>query len=379
MTYLVQKRIRIEKDIVVRIYRNLQGKGKISVSIGQEVTPEEIIGSSEFSSGFRTLNLSTLLGVSPNEVGKYLKKKLGSRIYKGELLAYKSTWLFKKPSVITCPTDGILDFINEGSGEIRISILPKKIDLPAGVYGIVEACNNTLGQVVIRTQVSKVYGVCGSGRMRDGILQILTKRDDLIRKTMISPNQEGHILVDGSLISKESIMAAISNGVSGIITGGINASDYKSIAGGRVVFPKKLENDIGISILICEGFGLQPLGEDIYEILSSYEGKFVQLDGNHAVLNLPSYESSCMLKIRKTKLPSKDIVFKEDTQLEGTELKIGQKVRVIGSSFASEQGKITIIDKSKTKLGSGIYAYLTTIETRRRKIKVPTNNVEVIA
>lgn len=377
MTHLVPKRIRIEKDIVVRTYRNLQGKGKISVSIGQEVTPEEIIGSSEFSSGFRTLNLSTLLGVSPNEAGKYLKKKLGSRIYKGELLAYKSAWLFKKPSVITCPTDGILDFINEKSGEVRIMIMPQKLDLPAGVYGIVEACNNTLGQVVIRTQVSKVYGVCGSGRMRDGILQILTKRDDFIGKTMIVQKLDGHILVNGSLISKESIIAAISNDVSGIITGGINASDYKSFAGGRMVFPKKLENDIGISILICEGFGSQPLGEDIYEILSKYEGRFVTIDGNHSCLNLPSYQSSCMIKLRKTQLPNLEPPSLGETQF--VELSLGQRVRVVGPTFSAEQGKIIAIDKSLTLLPSGTYAYLTTIETRRRKIKVPTNNIEVIA
>lgn len=376
MTYLVPNRIRIEKDIVVRIYRTLQGKGKISVAVGQEVTPEEIIGSSEFSSGFRKLNLAELLGVSPNETGKYLKRKLGSRIYKGELLAYKSARFFKKPKVITCPTDGILDFINEKSGEVRITILPKKIDLPAGVYGIVEACNNTLGQVVIRTQVSKVYGVCGSGRMRDGILQILIKRDDLIGKTAISPKLEGHILVNGSLISKESIMAAISCGVSGIITGGINASDYKSIAGGSLVFPKKLENDIGVSIVVCEGFGSQALGEDIYGILSKYEDRFVTIDGDHSYINLPSFESSCMIKLRKTKLPPIESLSLGETQL--IELSLGQRVRVVGPTFTAEQGKIIAIDKSLTRLPSGIQTLLATIETRRRKIRLPTTNVEVI-
>lgn len=369
-------RIRIEKDVVTKVHRNLAGKGKYLVAVGQEVTPEEIIGTSEVSSGFITINLANSLGIPPSDAEKYLRKKIGSKIYTDELLAYKSAWLFKKAKVVTCPIDGVLDFINKKTGEVRITRLPQKINLPAGVYGVVEEVDNTNGRVTIRTQVSRVFGLCGSGRMRDGILHILTKRYDLAEKTMISAKFNGAILVNGSLISRDSIITAISNDISGIITGGINATDYKSIAGSRLTFPKKLENDIGVSIVICEGFGSQALGEDIYEILSSYEGKFVQLDGNHAVVNLPSYESSCMLKIRKTKLPP-NMVLKEDIQL--TELKIGQKVRVIGSSFASEQGKITIIDKSKTKLASRIYANLLTLETSRRKIQVPAINVEVIS
>lgn len=374
--HFAPKKIRIEKDVVIRIYRSLQGQGELFVTPGQEVTPEKIIGSSQFSSGFRTLNLASSLGVRPDEISKYIRKSLGSRIYKGELLAYKSDRLFKKGKVVTCPTDGILDFINSKTGDIKITMLPQNLDLPAGVYGIVEACDETRGQVMIRTQVSAVHGVFGSGRMREGILHILAKRYDLVRKTMISPQQDGYVLVNGSLISKDSIMSAISNGVSGIITGGINAQDYKSIAGGRLVFPKKLENDIGVSIVVCEGFGSEPIGEDIYEILSKYEDRFVQLDGNKALINLPSFESSSMIKIRKTQLPKVQQDSFGETQL--VELAVGQKVRVIGSSFSSEQGEIIAIDKSLTYLPSGTYAYLATIETTRRKIQVPTQNLEVI-
>lgn len=368
---LAPKRLRIEKDVILKINRLLPGKGKIFVSLGQEVTPDEIIGVGEMPGGFMTINLSSSLQVQPKDTGKYLKRKLGDRVYKDELLAQKSSWLFKKAKVITSPSDGILDFINEKSGEIRITPLPKKISLPAGVYGVVEDISKPSGVVMIRTQVARIYGVCGSGRTRDGILQILTNRTTDIRTDV-----EGHILVGGSLLSKDSIRTAISNGVNGIITGGINAEDYKGMAGGRLNFPKRMENDVGISIVVCEGFGAQALGEDIYAILKEYEGKFVQVDGNKAVIYLPSYNSSCMIKIRKTQVFDEVDKILSDEEL--FELKIDQRVRVIGSSFSAEQGKIVAIDKSQTRLASGISACLATIETRRRKIRVPISNVEVI-
>lgn len=373
----VPARVRIEKDTVVRIHRFLKGQGKFLVQVGQEVAPDEIIGRSEFSGGFVKLNLAELLGVSGNEVGKYLKRQLGSRIYKDELLAQKNKSLFNKEKVITCPADGILDYVNQKSGEIRITRLPENVDLPAGVYGIIEHINNQTGQTVIKTQATRVHGVCGSGRIRDGILSIVTKKDSLISKSIVSPKYDGHILVNGSIVSKETILAAISSGISGIITGGINAPDYKSIAGGRIIFPKKLENDIGVSILVCEGFGSIPIGDDIYETLVSYEGKFVTIDGNHAIINLPSFASNSMIKIKKTHLPPNFDESSNDIEL--IELHVGQKARVIGSSFTSEQGKVLAIDKTQTVLPSKISSFVVTLETKRRKIQIPSTNLEVIA
>ncbi|MDP3758615.1 MAG: hypothetical protein Q8Q86_02755, partial [Candidatus Daviesbacteria bacterium] len=61
MKHFAPVRMRVEKDVVTRVTRALKGKGKLNVSVGQQVTPPEIIGEARISSGFRTLNLSKLL------------------------------------------------------------------------------------------------------------------------------------------------------------------------------------------------------------------------------------------------------------------------------------------------------------------------------
>lgn len=381
MKTLAPYRVRIEKDIVTRVARLLRGKGRLNVAIGQEVTPEEIIGSGEIPAGFRTVNLSAELAVSPKVVEKYLKRNLGQRIYKGELLAYKEGGLFAGKKVVTAPTDGVLDFLNKETGELKISFFPKKAELVAGVYGVVEEADNARGQVVIRIQVSRVHGVFGSGRPRDGILHILGKRDDLIGRNAIQTKYDGHILVGGSLFSKETISAAISSGIGGIISGGINAPDYRGMASGHIIFPKKFDNDIGIGVVVCEGFGSVPIGLDIFEFLSEYEGKFVFVDGNKAVINLPSYSSSSLIKVKNTRLPKLPVnnLTKEQDHTKGMlELKIGLNVRVVGHSYFGEQGKILAIDNSLTLLPSQIKTYLATVETPRKKIQVPVANLEII-
>jgi len=371
-------RIRVEKDVIVRINRVLQGKGTITVVPNQQVKPSDIIGTSNFSSGFRILNLAALLAVSAKDVEKYLKRALGQRIYKGELLAFKSGGIFEGKKTVIAPTDGVLDYLNPETGEMRMTLLPKSLELPAGVFGIVEAIDPEKGKVTIIAQSSRIHGMFGSGRLRDGTLELLGKREALIVNSMISPKSEGHILVGGSLIYKDALSAAISCGINGVITGGINAKDYKSMAGGKLIFPKKLENDIGLSIVVCEGFGSIPIGWDIYELLSQYNNRFISIDGNRGIIDLPSFEQSSMTRVSHTKLPP----IQEDINTENVskvlELKVGLICRVVGNSYPGEQGKITAIDSSLTLLPSGISCALATIETKRRKIKVPIVNLEVI-
>ncbi|MBI2338557.1 hypothetical protein HYU95_05235 [Candidatus Daviesbacteria bacterium] len=381
MKYITEVKPRVEKNVITRVKRILRGgKGRFNVKAGQEVGPADIIGNAEISSGFRILNLSSLLSVSPKDAGKYLKREIGQRIYKGELLAFKKEWFFAGKKVITAPTDGVLDSLDNQTGELRISFLPKKADLPAGVFGVVEVVDQERGQVVIRTEVSRVHGMFGSGRSRDGFLHILGKKDDLISRTFLKGGYEGQVLVGGSLIYKDAISVAISAGASGIITGGINASDYRGMSG-PLVFPRKLENDIGISIVVCEGFGLVPIGGDIFELLSEYEGKFVFIDGNKALINLPSYSSSSIIRVRSTRLPElQNNELPEETKYTErlAELEIGMKVRIVGSSYLGEQGKLVAIDNTQTLLPSKIKACLVTVETKRRKIQVPVANLQII-
>lgn len=371
-------RLRFEKDVITRIHRTLRGKGHLNVVEGQQVSPDEIIGSGEVSSGFRTLNVAKALSVAPVDIKMYLKRNLGQRIYKGELLAFRSPGLFRSKKNVLAPTDGVLDFINTKTGEVRLSFLPQKVDLPAACFGIVEEVDEAHGDVVIRTQVSRIHGVFGTGRSRDGILHILGKRYELTQASKISARNSDQIVVGGSLIYKEAISTAISANVNGIISGGINAKDFRGMAGGRLVFPRKLENDVGISIVITEGFGSIPIGEDIYEVLARYHGKFVFMDGNKAIISLPSFQSQSLVKVRATQLPPPTQTVVADVEAELKEIKKGDKVRVVGSSFAGEQGEIVAIDKSETLLPSEIKAFLLVVETKRRKIRIPANNVEVI-
>lgn len=374
MNLSVNRRIRVIEENVTLIQRRLQGNGKILVQQGQEVSPSDLIGRSVISAGFRRINLSNILSVKPKDVKKHLQRSLGKVIYKGELLAYKGSGIFGGKKIVTAPTDGVLELLDDKTGILKLKILPHQVDLPSAVFGIIEKVDHVKKEVVIKTQVTQIYGVLGSGRSREGYLKILGDRGDLIGKDRISPELDDKIILGGGLIYNEALKEAVVYGVNGIISGGINASDFKGMSGGKIKFAHS-ESEVGIGVLITEGFGTIPIGRDIFEILKNFDDKFVILEGNKKILSLPSTNPDCLKNIRKIQLPKGwDLIpeISEDTLVSG------MKIRIIGGQYMGEQGQVISIDNMVTTLPSGVITYMITVATESRKIKVPYKNVEII-
>lgn len=379
MTLLANRRILVEEGVLTAIVRPLSSKSKVLVNVGQEVAPDQIIAENFISAGFRNINLSSMLEVSPQDAKKYLQRPIGQKIYKGELLAFKPPQFFKSRKIVTSPSDASIDSYDEKSGSLRLSFLAKKVSTPSAVYGVVEKIDPIAGQVLIRTEVAKVYGVVGSGNLREGILNVTGDSTSLTKALQLKKEYEGDIVVAGSLIYKDALSQAVKLGIKGIICGGINAKDYLSMSGGKIN-TTKLKPDVGISVLITEGFGGIPINNEVFEVLKRFNNSFAIIDGNNLTLTLPSCDESCMIKIKKTQLAPKvkDLQVGLLPEIIAVELAVGQRVRIISSSFMGQTGKVISIDKTATKLPSGINTYQVLVETRSKKVKVPYPNLEVI-
>lgn len=367
-------RQRVLSNRVVYVKRSLPGKVNITVSKNQEVIPYDVLGSSSINPGFFSINLAQKLGVSIGDALKYLQRPIGQTIFKGELLASKKGF-FGKTNILA-PTDGVIESYSNQTGELRLKFIPRQKPLVAGVYGIIEEVNNQTGEILIKTLVTEIRGIYGTGNEKGGFLNVLGNRGDLVSEDQITPDLAGHILVSGSLIYGEALRQAAGHGIAGIISGGFNVDDFKSIAGS--IYLQSQSPQVSISIIGTEGFGLVPIGDDLFNLIKSYNDKFVFINGKERRLWLPSNSSDSILTLRKTALPKKDLPMPGLPELNTEPIKVGFKVRIIWPPFMGSQGKIVSIDKSVTVLESGISTYLLTIETPSRKIKVPYTNIEII-
>ncbi len=372
---VVNCRTRIRQDVITNVKRSFsQGKGTLTVKVGEEVSPTDILGEGAEVAGFRNLALASELNVVPSQVNKYLNCRVGQTVFRGELLASKNELFGLKKKLFLAPTDGIVDSFDERSGILRLRVLPKSVKLISGVYGIIDQIFPTMGTVSIRTKVDLVYGILGSGRERSGILRILNVPDTLVGNRQILPGFRGDILVGGAQVSLDALETAVSFQVEGIISGGMNLADFNKVAGSDWGSNDKRWGDVGISLLLTEGFGAVPIGHDIFSCLQKYEQKFAILDGNRGLLVLPSDDPKSMIDIRKEK-PITTVGGSPD--LGGLQLQVGMTVRIVAPPFFGRQGKVEAIDRTKTILPSGVSTYLVTV-AGQGKVRVPYLNLEIL-
>jgi len=367
-------RLRSRLNQCLHIKRFLKGKGKIKVSLNQEVSPNDVIAVYEISGGFTSINLARELNLSPQIADKNLTRKIGSTFFRGELLASKKS-LFGQ-NFLTAPTDGVLENYNPKTGELRIKFLPKEVELTAGVFGVIDQLDPEKGEILIRTMVTEIFGVLGTGSEKSGHLSVIAGNGDLVNASRITESHREKIVVAGALVLGEALRKAFSLGLKGLISGGINLSDYSALAG-SIYGEKKIDTEIGFSVLVTEGFGLIPLGMDIYKIARENEGNFVFLNGDRSTLILPSPDPNSILSIRKIRLPIPTFA-KTVLEKEVAELKVGSKVRVVWPPFMGAQGEVLAIDQTPTRLESGIFTFMVTLELQNQKLKVPYTNVEII-
>lgn len=257
------------------LLRHFPGKGEAAVKVGQQVEASDIVAHCEVSSGQRLIKVAHALGVSASSVKKHLIRNIGDRIYQGEVIARVNSLLGLVKKEVKSPADGVITDIDR-NGDVVIKFLPLPVRLTAGAGGKVKE----IGQdsVLISTVATEVKGPISSGKERDGSLKIACGPEEFLLPQNIDASSAGKILVGGAILERSAIEKALTVGVHGIICGGINHRDYLSLG---------VSSDVGLTVLITEGFGTFPMGGDIYDKLKSLEGRFAFISGELGRLIIP--------------------------------------------------------------------------------------------
>jgi len=353
----IPKRIRVEVDKIVHVRRQLLSGGcDINFKLGQNLSPSDVLCQGQKTSGFWMVHLASELSVRVQDAPKFLKRKIGQTIFQGEILAEKVSRFGLGKKLIFAPVDGIIESYDCSAGmlKIKMSALAQKV-LP-GVYGIVDAIDNSSNSVVIRTQATIIHGVLGCGKQKCGMLKVLKNESNLVGSSQITSDLRGKVVVGGAIAISEALKAAESVGVAGLIIGGIDIWDFKAVS-----------ESLGLtSLLVTEGLGSISIGRDIFAPLSEFDGKFVILGGSERTLVLPGQQPASNLPINPNGAGSM------------AEIKTGLKVRIIADPFYGVQGLIEAVDAVESLLPSGLRSTLVTIATERRKIRQPYQNIEAV-
>ena len=296
--------LKVTEKAVIRKTRRLPILGEVLVEKGQAVSPDTIVARTNIPGNPQTVNIANLLGVEPEDIVEFMKKKQGDQVRKGEILAeYKSFFGLFKHSVES-PIDGTLEMISTVTGQVTLREPPIPVEIDAYVDGIVEEVLPREG-VIVRTEGAFIQGIFGVGGETQGIIRVAV--DDpgaVLDASRVNKDDRGKILVGGSLVTGDAIKKAAEVGAKGIVAGGIIDTDLIGYLGRDIGVAITGHEDIPVTVIITEGFGKMRMADRTFNLLKNLNGFKASINGATQIragvmrpeIIVPGYEPKAKVK-----------------------------------------------------------------------------------
>jgi hypothetical protein len=362
----------VTKSIVLKKDRILPLKGKVLVKKGDKVKAEDVVAETLLPGKVVPFNLANKLGVPAEMLEQYLKVKAGDELKKGQVMAETNGFFGLFKTAIKSPLDGEIENISKLTGQMLLREPKIPIQVKAFIDGIVVEVVKEEG-VIIENKSAYIQGIFGLSGERSGEIKMLASTpEEIIEPSKIDDSCKDKVIVCGALVSYEAIKKAQKIGVSGIISGGIDDKDLKKLLGYNIGVAITGHEDIGLTIVITEGFGKIKMAKSCFELLKSFEGHKASIHG--------------ITQIRAGVMRPEIIIpieFKEDElkmeEAKMATLEIGTTIRVIRQPNFGLIGKVTGLPEKLTKVESETMVRILEAELENGEIvTIPRANVEVI-
>ncbi|MCJ7732058.1 hypothetical protein MUP51_07045, partial [Candidatus Bathyarchaeota archaeon] len=247
--------LKVKKSTIVQKMRRLPLFGEVYPKEGDKVNYSDVIARTEISGDPEIVKISMVMGLEPEDTPKYMLKKIGETVEKGELLAfYKALFgLIKKQ--IKAPVSGTLESFSEVTGQAIIRGAPIPVEVDAYIPGTVIDVMPREG-AIIETHAAFIQGIFGIGGEVHGDIQVLTSNNtEVLDADMIKPEHKSKILIGGNRVTLDALKKAVQVGVSAIVSGGIRHEDLTTFTGEEIGVAITGQEEVGITLIITEGFG----------------------------------------------------------------------------------------------------------------------------
>lgn len=371
MAYAYSPGLKVLKSTVLRRNRRLPIKGQTLVAIGDKVGAEQVVLKTELPGKADVVNVMSLLGCQPHEVKQFMVKPIGEHVEKGELLAMRAAFFGLFKTRIESPMSGTIESISDVSGQVVMRGAPVPVDVKAYIDGkVVEADEGE--HVTVEVTGSFIQGIFGVGGETYG--RIIVASDDpngVLDENSFTEEMKGAVVVGGSLITYEGLQKAIKCGVNAVVVGGFDDADLKKFLGFDLGVAITGHEELGLTLVLTEGFGQIPMADKTFALLKECEGKNASVNG--------------ATQIRAGVMRPEVIVARdEEASMKENEAKlildIGTRVRVIREPYFGLFGTVTALPAELTKLPTESLARVLDLKFDDGTVAtVPRANVEIMA
>jgi hypothetical protein len=314
---------------IIRRERLLPTRGEVTVRVGQEVSPVQVVARASQVTGYQILSASTVLDVPAQEVEKYLLVQEGAALQRGMPLMRGKRSLLGKSKRYASPIDGVL--LRVQNGTLILQQNPDLLELRALMTARVASVLPGRG-VVLEASGSIIQALWDSGKEGFGKVRVAVERPDAtLQPDQVDAETRGSVLVVGRLDRAEMLQQAEDNGVRGIIAGSFPAALVQNIA------------QLSLPVFVTDGVGQMPMASAIFELLQQSEGREAAL---FARTSGPRSRQPEII------IPVPAAYTQDQPTLTGL-LEVGRRVRVLRTGNESLIGRVVAVypQARRTKIG----------------------------
>lgn len=366
--------LKVKKFTIVSKTRRLPIQGEVLVKEGDTVTHDQVVAKTQVPGEVHLINVANALGVDPEEISQYMLKGLKDPVAKNEVFAQRSSFFGLFKSFVKSPVDGTIELVSDVTGQVALREAYIPVEVTAYIPGKVVHVMPREG-VTIRTPAAFVQGIFGVGGEAHAQLKMVAKSpDDALTAEMIDSSHSGKVIVGGSLVTGDALAKAAKAGIKGIVVGGVEDEDLIKFLGYEIGVAITGQEEIGLTLIITEGFGKMKMPQRTFDLLKSFDGREASING---ATQIRAGVIRPEIVIALTEKEAKGSVEEEEEATGG--MTPGTPVRIIRDPYFGAIGQVASlpVELQKAETESDVRVVQVTLEDGR-KVIVPRANVEII-
>lgn len=271
--------LRVTERALIRRVRRLPLPGRIHVQVGDQVTAEQLVASTELPGNVANVNVAHELSATPEDVPGVMLFGEGDRVEVREIIAESRAFWGLFHSIARAPISGTIETISEITGQVLVRGAPISVDIDAYTDGTVVDVQGT-ETVIIETRGALAQGILGIGGEAHGAIKVLCSGpDELCHVGLITEECADCILVGGGRVTLDALRAAVDARAAAVVSGAIDDTELDEFLGYALGVAITGQEDLGTSLVLTEGFGDTPMRRSTFELLAARDGRRASVNG----------------------------------------------------------------------------------------------------
>ncbi len=363
----------VAEHTTIRRVRLLPLQGEVLKQVGDEVKAKDIVARTELPGDVAAVNVVNRLSISPAQLQNFMLKHEGDAVAEGEPIAENKPLIKWFKTAVESPITGMVESISTVTGQVMLRKPPRPVEVDAYVDGqVVEVMENE--GVVVETIGTLVQGILGIGGESYGDIRVIVDSpQDVLDASDVPPDGlDGRIVVCGSLVTMAALSALRERGAAAVIVGGFEAQDLQDLLGYDLGVAITGNEDVGLTLVITEGFGQIGMAERTFELLKSREGQFASVNG--------ATQIRAGVMRPEIVAPTSDRG-RAGIAVEATDsgIDIGSTVRVIRVPYFGRLGKVAELPEQPVQIETGATVRIAIVQfADGARADVPRANLEAV-